>query len=76
MPLIQTENLTKIYGKGETAVVALDHVNMAVEKGEFLAVMGPSGCGKSTLLHLVGGLDRPTGGRVLQRPQSTQSNIY
>jgi putative ABC transport system ATP-binding protein len=65
MPLIQTENLTKIYGKGETAVVALDHVNMAVEKGEFLAVMGPSGCGKSTLLHLVGGLDRPTGGRVL-----------
>jgi putative ABC transport system ATP-binding protein len=65
MPIIQTENLTKIYGTGDTAVVALDHVNMAVEKGEFLAVMGPSGCGKSTLLHLVGGLDRPTGGRVL-----------
>ncbi|MBC7225782.1 MAG: ABC transporter ATP-binding protein [Thermoflexales bacterium] len=65
MPIIQTENLTKIYGTGETAVVALDHINMAVEKGEFLAVMGPSGCGKSTLLHLVGGLDRPTEGRVL-----------
>ncbi len=65
MPIIQTENLTKIYGTGETAVVALDHVHMAVEKGEFLAVMGPSGCGKSTLLHLVGGLDRPTEGRVL-----------
>ncbi len=65
MALIQTENLTKIYGTGETAVVALDHVNMAVEKGEFLAVMGPSGCGKSTLLHLIGGLDRPTEGRVL-----------
>ncbi|MCX8066236.1 MAG: ABC transporter ATP-binding protein [Anaerolineae bacterium] len=65
MALIQTENLTKIYGKGEAAVVALDHVNIAVEKGEFLAVMGPSGCGKSTLLHLVGGLDRPTEGRVL-----------
>lgn len=64
MALIQTENLTKIYGKGEAAVVALDHVNIAVEKGEFLAVMGPSGCGKSTLLHLVGGLDRPTEGRV------------
>lgn len=65
MPVIQTENLTKVYGTGDTAVVALDHVNMAVERGEFLAVMGPSGCGKSTLLHLVGGLDRPTGGRVL-----------
>ncbi len=65
MLIIQTENLTKIYGTGETAVVALDHVNMAVENGEFLAVMGPSGCGKSTLLHLVGGLDRPTKGRVL-----------
>ncbi len=65
MPIIQTEHLTKIYGTGDTAVVALDHVNMAVEQGEFLAVMGPSGCGKSTLLHLIGGLDRPTEGRVL-----------
>ncbi len=65
MALIQTEDLTKIYGTGETAVVALDHVHMAVENGEFLAVMGPSGCGKSTLLHLIGGLDRPTEGRVL-----------
>lgn len=65
MPIIQTENLTKVYGTGDTAVVALDHVNMAVDPGEFLAVMGPSGCGKSTLLHLVGGLDRPTEGRVL-----------
>ncbi len=65
LPIIQTENLTKIYGTGEAAVVALDHLNMVVQKGEFLAVMGPSGCGKSTLLHLVGGLDRPTEGRVL-----------
>ena len=65
MSLIQTENLTKIYGRGDTAVVALDHVNMRVEGGEFVAVMGPSGCGKSTLLHLLGGLDRPTEGRVL-----------
>ena len=65
MSLIQTENLTKIYGTGETAVTALDHVNLSVDAGEFLAVMGPSGCGKSTLLHLVGGLDRPTGGRVI-----------
>ncbi len=65
MPLIQTENLTKVYGKGDTAVVALDHVSMSVDPGEFVAVMGPSGCGKSTLLHLLGGLDRPTDGRVM-----------
>jgi putative ABC transport system ATP-binding protein len=65
MSLIQTENLTKIYGTGETAVIALDHVNVSVNAGEFLAVMGPSGCGKSTLLHLVGGLDRATEGRVI-----------
>lgn len=64
MSLIQTENLTKIYGSGETAVTALDHVNIRVKEGEFVAVMGPSGCGKSTLLHLIGGLDRPTGGEV------------
>ena len=65
MPLIQTENLTKVYGKGEAAVVALDHVTMSVNPGECVAVMGPSGCGKSTLLHLLGGLDRPTEGRVM-----------
>lgn len=64
MPLVRTENLTKIYGSGETAVVALNHVNLRVEPSEFVAVMGPSGCGKSTLLHLIGGLDRPTEGRV------------
>jgi putative ABC transport system ATP-binding protein len=65
MPIIQTENLTKIYGVGDTAVAALDHVNLSVDEGEFVAVMGPSGCGKSTLLHLIGGLDRVTEGRVL-----------
>ena len=65
MPLIQAEQLTKIYGSGETAVTALDHVDLVVEPGEFAAIMGPSGCGKSTLLHLLGGLDRPTSGRVL-----------
>ncbi len=64
MSLIQADNLTKIYGKGDTAVVALDHLNLKVEAGEFVAVMGPSGCGKSTLLHLLGGLDRPTEGDV------------
>jgi putative ABC transport system ATP-binding protein len=65
MSLVQAENLTKVYGKGETAVTALDHVNLGVDAGEFVAVMGPSGCGKSTLLHLLGGLDRPTEGRVI-----------
>ncbi len=65
MPLIRTENLTKIYGKGEAAVTALDRMNLTVNAGEFVAVMGPSGCGKSTLLHLLGGLDRPTSGRVM-----------
>ncbi len=64
MSLIQAEKLTKVYGKGDTAVTALDHVNLTVNMGEFVAVMGPSGCGKSTLLHLLGGLDRPTEGRV------------
>jgi putative ABC transport system ATP-binding protein len=64
MSIIQAENLTKIYGTGETAVTALDHANVKVDQGEMVAVMGPSGCGKSTLLHLMGGLDRPTEGRV------------
>lgn len=64
MSLIQAERLTKVYGKGETAVIALDHVNLTVNAGEFVAVMGPSGCGKSTLLHLLGGLDRPSEGNV------------
>lgn len=65
MALIEAQELTKVYGSGETAVTALDHVNLKVEPGEFVAVMGPSGCGKSTLLHLLGGLDHPTSGRVL-----------
>ncbi len=64
MSLIQAENLTKVYGTGETAITALDHANLQVNPGEFVAVMGPSGCGKSTLLHLLGGLDRPTEGSV------------
>ncbi len=64
MSLIQTSNLTKVYGAGETEVTALDHVNLKVDAGEFIAVMGPSGCGKSTLLHLIGGLDRPSDGQI------------
>jgi putative ABC transport system ATP-binding protein len=65
MSLIETQNLTKTYGKGDTAVTALDHIHLKVEPGEFVAVMGPSGCGKSTLLHLLGGLDRPSEGSVV-----------
>jgi putative ABC transport system ATP-binding protein len=65
MSLVQTQKLTKIYGSGATAVTALDHVNVTIKEGEFVAVMGPSGCGKSTLLHLLGGLDKPTEGHVL-----------
>ena len=64
MSLVQAENLTKVYGAGETAIIALDHVDLTVNPGEFVAVMGPSGCGKSTLLHLLGGLDRPSEGSV------------
>jgi putative ABC transport system ATP-binding protein len=65
MSNIQAEKLTKIYGSGATAVTALDHVNLTIREGEFVAVMGPSGCGKSTLLHLLGGLDKPSEGHVL-----------
>ncbi len=65
MSIISTQNLTKIFGSGPTAVTALDRVNLSVNTGEFVAIMGPSGCGKSTLLHLIGGLDRPTDGKVI-----------
>ena len=62
--LIKSTNLTKIYGAGETSVMALDGVNLHVEPGEFFAIMGPSGCGKSTLLNMLGALDQPTSGEV------------
>ena len=65
MEILRVENLTKIYGKGENEVRALDGVSFSVNKGEFIAVIGPSGSGKSTLLHILGGVDRPTSGRVL-----------
>ena len=64
MEILKVENLTKIYGKNTTKVVALDNVSFTVNKGEFVAIVGASGSGKSTLLHLIGGVDRPTSGKV------------
>ncbi len=64
MEILRVENLTKIYGKDSTKVVALDNVSFSVKKGEFVAIVGASGSGKSTLLHLIGGIDRPTSGKV------------
>ncbi len=64
MEILRVENLTKIYGKDNNKVVALDNVSFSVNKGEFVAIVGASGSGKSTLLHLIGGVDRPTSGKV------------
>lgn len=64
MAILQTQNLKKVYGTGSNAVHALDGISLSVEKGEFVAVVGTSGSGKSTLLHMLGGLDRPTSGKV------------
>ena len=64
MNILEVSHLTKIYGKVENAVKALDDVSFTVEKGEFVAITGPSGSGKSTLLHIIGGVDAPTGGNV------------
>ncbi|MCA0170410.1 ABC transporter ATP-binding protein [Bacillus sp. RAR_GA_16] len=72
MEILKIENLSKVYGKGETAVKALDDVSFSVKKGEFVVIIGPSGSGKSTLLHLLGGVDRPTSGNVLV----DNTNIY
>lgn len=65
MEILRVENLTKIYGSGNNKVVALNNVSFSVEKGEFVSIVGASGSGKSTLLHLLGGVDRPTSGKVL-----------
>ena len=69
MEILRVEELTKVYGKGENEVRAVDNVSFSVEKGEFLAIIGPSGSGKSTLLHILGGVDRPTSGKVYMNGQ-------
>ena len=69
MEILRVENLSKIYGKGENEVRALDDVSFSVEKGQFVAIIGPSGSGKSTLLHILGGVDRPTNGKVFLEGQ-------
>ncbi|WFA08885.1 ABC transporter ATP-binding protein [Tissierella sp. Yu-01] len=65
MEILRVEHLSKVYGSGETAVKALNDISFSVNKGEFVAIVGPSGSGKSTLLHLLGGVDKPTSGKVL-----------
>ena len=64
MEILKVQNLSKVYGKGENKVIALNDASFSVEKGEFVAIVGASGSGKSTLLHLIGGVDRPTRGKV------------
>ncbi len=69
MEMLRIEHLSKIYGTGDNAVRAVDDVSFSVEKGEFVAIIGPSGSGKSTLLHILGGVDRPTSGKVYMNGQ-------
>ena len=64
MEILRVENLSKVYGKGDSKVVAIENISFSVQKGEFVAIVGASGSGKSTLLHLIGGVDRPTSGKV------------
>lgn len=72
MEILRIENLSKIYGKDENMVKAINNISFSVQKGEFLAIIGPSGSGKSTLLHIIGGVDKPTSGKVYMDGQ----NVY
>ncbi|MDD5934487.1 MAG: ABC transporter ATP-binding protein [Clostridiales bacterium] len=72
MEILRVENLTKVYGEGETQVKALNNVSFSVNEGEFVAIIGPSGSGKSTMLHMIGGVDRPTSGSVTIK----NTNLY
>lgn len=72
MIVIKTENLNKVYGKGDNQVIAIDNINIEINKGEFVAIVGASGSGKSTLLHQIGGVDRPSSGNVIINGE----NIY
>lgn len=72
MEILKVSKLKKVYGKGNTKVVALDNINFTVEKGEFVAIVGASGSGKSTLLHILGGVDRPTSGEIFVEGE----NVY
>lgn len=75
MEVLRVEHLTKIYGKGENEVKALDNVSFTVEQGEFVAIIGPSGSGKSTLLHMLGGVDKPTRGKVFVGGQDVYAQM-
>lgn len=82
MEILRCENVRKVYGSGNSQVVALDHINLSVQKGEFAAIVGASGSGKSTLLHILGSVDKPTEGKVLiegtdiQKMNRTQAAIF
>lgn len=73
MEILRAENLTKAYGSGENQVCALNHISFSIEKGDFVAIIGPSGSGKSTLLHILGGVDKPTCGKVYMNGQDVYS---
>lgn len=82
MEILRCEDVKKIYGTGDSQVVALDHIDLSVEKGEFVAIVGASGSGKSTLLHILGSVDKPTGGKVvieetdISKMNRTQAAIF
>ena len=69
MEILRVEHLSKVYGKGDNCVKALDDISFSVEKGDFVSIIGPSGSGKSTLLHILGGVDKPTSGKVFMNGQ-------